>query len=95
MVATHKAHPFRLFAFQEIDIARFCFPSFSILSERSSLSRACSAAPAGAPLTAPGRSEQDFPRQEGKQETKNLRRLPLHVGPPATWRARVPTRDKR
>src|ERR1700680_4216729 len=40
--------------------SRICFPSSSILSERSSPSRVRNAAPFGAPWTAPGRSEQHF-----------------------------------
>jgi hypothetical protein len=45
-----------------------CFPSSAMLSERSSPSRVRFAAPHGAPLTAPGRSEERFlPRGKGRE----------------------------
>ena len=45
-----------------------CFPSSAMVSERSSPSRVRFAAPHGAPLTAPGRSEERFlPRGKGRE----------------------------
>jgi hypothetical protein len=45
-----------------------CFPSSAMVSERSSPSRVRFAAPNGAPLTAPGRSEERFlPRGKGRE----------------------------
>src|SRR5215210_6753321 len=67
--------PEPLAVFRRSTSTHICFPSSRTIPERSSLSRACSAAPDGAPLTAPGRSGENSAGQEGKQiaETYNLR----------------------
>ena len=55
----------------EIDSeSRICFPSCSILSERSSPSRVRNAAPFGAPWTAPGRSEEHIPHTRESKDRK-------------------------
>ena len=47
-----------------------CFPSSAMVSERSSPSRVRFAAPNGAPLTAPGRSEERIPSRGKGREYK-------------------------
>src|SRR6266852_438440 len=47
------------------------FPSSSIIAERSSPSRGRCAAPCGAPLTAPGRSEEHIPHKREREAWKH------------------------
>ena len=47
------------------------FPSSSIIAERSSPSRGRCAAPYGAPLTAPGRSEEHIPHKREREAWKH------------------------
>src|SRR6266852_9431629 len=54
------------------------FPSSSIIAERSSPSRGRCAAPYGAPLTAPGRSEEHIPHKREREAWKH--RQPADLG---------------
>src|SRR6266852_8235274 len=54
------------------------FPSSSIIAERSSPSRGRCAAPCGAPLTAPGRSEEHIPHKREREAWKH--RQPADLG---------------
>src|SRR4029077_10990308 len=67
-----------------------CFPSSAMVSDRSSPSRVRFAAPSGAPLTAPGRSEERIPPKRERQRVQTSSRLGLPmVGPDhATARGR-------
>ena len=66
MVDTRSAHPVWLASrFRNRLESRTGFPSLSMISERSSPSRVCFAAPNGAPWTAPGRSEHPFQLAKG------------------------------
>ena len=68
---THDSATVTLARVSEIDPeSRICFPSSLILSERSSPSRFRMAAPIGAPLTAPGRSEQHLPHKRESRDRK-------------------------
>jgi hypothetical protein len=69
MVDTSSAHPVWLASrFRNRLESRTCFPSLSMISERSSPSRVRFAVPNGAPWTAPVRSEQPFPSRGKARE---------------------------
>ena len=79
MVATFSVQPFRLLRFRKSDrVGSSSFPSSWIVSERSSPSRVRCAAPNGAPLTAPGRSEEHLPNMRERRVWKLMVTASLH-----------------